>query len=152
MRLTSRLQRQMIYTLSPRAARVVTAYGGTAEPTSFSNVHLTALQAAKRGVHLSNKLYRVRSKGAKKYRSSGTSVTKGQIIFLTDALQEFLAPNTMLSRALYDAESLHQVLGGSDEDRQAHSLLIQKLATVEGLCREVGFEPEADFLTSVPPE
>jgi hypothetical protein len=152
MRLTSRLQRQMIYTLSPRAARVVTAYGGTAESTSFSNVHLTALQAAKRGVHLANKVYRVRLKGAKKYRSSGTSVTKGQIIFLTDALQEFLAPNTMLSRALYDAESLHQVLGGSDEDRQAHSLLIQKLATVEGLCREVGFEPEADFLTSAPPE
>jgi hypothetical protein len=152
MRLTSRLQRQMIYTLSPRAAGVVTAYGGTAEPTSFSNVHLAALQSAKRGVHLANKLNRVRLKGAKKYRSSGTFVTKQQIPFLTDELQEFLAPKTMLSRALYDAESLHQVLGGSDEDRQAHSLLIQKLATVEGLCREVGFEPEADFLTSAPPE
>ena len=152
MRLTSRLQRHMIYTLSPRAAGVVTAYGGTAEPTSFSNVHLAALQSAKRGVHLANKLSRIRLKGTNKPRSSGTSVTKDQIIFLTERPREFLAPKTMLSRALYDAESLHQVLGGSDEDRQAHSLLIQKLATVEGLCREVGFEPEADFLTSAPPE
>jgi hypothetical protein len=58
----------------------------------------------------------------------------------------------MLSRALYDAESLHEVLGDSSGDRQAHSPLIQKLATVEGLCREAGFEPEADFLTSAPPE
>jgi hypothetical protein len=107
----------MIYTLSPRAAGVVTAYGGTAEPTSFSNVHLTALQSAKRGVHLANKLNRVRLKGAKKYRSSGTFVTKQHMPFLTDELQEFLAPKTMLSRALYDAESLHQMLGGSDEDR-----------------------------------
>jgi hypothetical protein len=58
----------------------------------------------------------------------------------------------MLSRALYDAESLHAVLDGGDEDWQGHSPLIQKLATVEGLCREVGFEPETNFLASAPPE
>src|SRR3712207_3077725 len=59
MRLTSRLQRQMIYTLSPRAAEIVTAYGATAEPTSSKNVHLAALQSAKRAIHLVNKLDRM---------------------------------------------------------------------------------------------
>jgi hypothetical protein len=152
MRLTSRLQRQMIYTISPRAAGVVTTYGGTAEPTSFKNVHLVALQSAKRGIHLVKKLDRVWSKGTNKHRSSSTSVTKQQVPFLTHELREFLAPKTMLSRALYDAESLHEMLSGSDEDRQAHSPLIQKLATIEGLCRELGFEPEANFLASAPPE
>ena len=152
MRLTSRLQRQMIHTLSPRAAKIVTAYGGTAEPTSFNNVHLAALQSAKRSVHLVKKLDRIWLKGTNKHRASSTSVTKQQIPFLTHELRELLAPKTMLSRALYDAESLQVVLGGSDEDRLAHSQLIQKLATVEGLCRELGFEPEANFLASAPPE
>jgi hypothetical protein len=152
MRLTSRLQRQMIYTLSPRAAGVVTAYGGTAEPISFSNVHLEALQSAKRGVHLVRKLDRIWLKRTNKHRSSGTSAEKPQVPFLTHELRQFLAPKTMLSRALYDAESLHAVLDGSDEDRRAHSSLIQKLATVEGVCRELGFEPEANFLASAPSE
>jgi hypothetical protein len=152
MRLTSRLQRQMIYTRSPRAAKIVTAYGGTAEPTSFNNVHLAALQSAKRSVHLVKKLDRIWLKGTNKHRASSTSVTKQQMPFLTHELRELLAPKTMLSRALHDAESLQVVLGGSDEDRRAHSQLIQKLATVEGLCRELGFEPEANFLASAPPE
>jgi hypothetical protein len=153
MRLTSRLQRQMIYTMSPRAAGVVTAYGGTAEPTSLNNVHLAALQLAKRGVHLVKKLNRIQLKDVNnKHRSGSTPVTQLQIPFLTHELRNFLAPKTMLSRALYDAESLREVLGGSDEDWQAHSLLIEKLATVEALCRELGFEPEANFLTSAPSE
>jgi hypothetical protein len=152
MRLTSRLQRQMIYTISPRAAGVVTTYGGTAQPTSLKNIHLAALQSAKGGIHLATKLDRIWSKGTNKHRSSNTSVTKQQVPFLTCELRGFLAPETMLSRALYDAESLREVLGGSDEDRQAHSPLIQKLATVEGLCRELDFEPEANFLASAPPE
>jgi Glutamine amidotransferase domain len=152
MRLTSRLQRQMIYTMSPRAAAIATVYGATAEPTSFKNVHLAAWQSAKRGVHLVKKLDRIWLKRINKHRSSGRSVEKRQMPFLTYELRQFLAPKTMLSRALYDAESLHAVLDGGDEDWQAHAPLIQKLATVEGLCREVGFEPEANFLASAPPK
>ena len=142
----------MIYTMSPRAAEIVTTYGGTAEPISFSNVHLAALQSAKRGAHLVKKLDRIWLKGTNKHRPSSTSVTKQQMPFLTHELRELLVPKTMLSRALYDAESLQVVLGGSDEDRRAHSPLIQKLATVEGLCRELGFEPEEDFLSTAPME
>jgi hypothetical protein len=43
-------------------------------------------------------------------------------------------------------------LGGSDEDRQARYWVIMRLATVEALCRELGFEPEEDFLTAAPME
>jgi hypothetical protein len=58
----------------------------------------------------------------------------------------------MLSRTLYDAEGLRKVLNGSDDDWQARSSLITRLATVEALCRELDFEPEAKFLTSAPSE
>jgi len=150
MRLTSRLQCQMIYTMSPRAAGVVTAYGGTAEPTSFNNAHLAALQSAKRGIHLAKKLDRVLLKGALTERGSSNTSVRQQIPFLTYELREFLAPKTMLSRALYSTEGLRGALSGSDEDWRARSSLIVKLATVEELCRELGFEPEEDFLVSAP--
>src|SRR5918998_2994218 len=116
MRLTSQLQRQMIYAMSPRAAGIATVYGATAEPTSFKNVHLAAWQSAKRAAHLFDKLDRIWLKRINKHRSSGRSVEKRQMPFLTYELRQFLAPKTMLSRALSDAESLHAVLDGGDED------------------------------------
>jgi hypothetical protein len=44
------------------------------------------------------------------------------------------------------------MLSGSDEDWQARYWVIMRLATVEALCRELGFEPEEDFLTASPME
>jgi hypothetical protein len=153
MRLTSRLQREMIYALSPRAAGVVTAYGGTAEPISLKNLHLTALQSVKRGVHLAEKLDRILLKGTlTRQLSSGKPKTQPKIPFLTPEFREVLVPETMLSRALYSAEALRGLLNGSDEDWRTRSSLIVKLATVEELCRELSFEPEEDFLASAPME
>jgi hypothetical protein len=64
MRLTSQLQRRMIYALSPHAAgSAATVYGATAEPTSFKNVHLAAWQSAKRAAHLFDKLDRIVLRG-----------------------------------------------------------------------------------------
>ncbi len=62
-----------------------------------------------------------------------------------------MVPETMLSRALYTIEGLRGVLSGSDEQWQARSSLIAKLATIEALCRELSFEPDEDFLASAPP-
>jgi hypothetical protein len=153
MRLTSRLQRQNIDLLAPRAARVITAYGGTAEPTSLDNLHLVALQSIYRGLHLAKKLDSVLLKGVLTGRRlPNTPVIRERMPFLTREFREFLAPETMLSRALYSPEGLRGILSGSDEDWQTRSSLIIRLATVEQLCRELGFEPERDFLTSAPIE
>lgn len=152
MRLTSQLQRQTIYALSPRAANIMTAYGGTAEPTSLTNLHLAAWQSAKRGVHLAKKLDRVLLEGSfAKRQPSRVPVERVQIPFLTHEFRQLMVPEMMLSRALYTIEGLRGVLSGIDEQWQAHSSLIVKLATIEALCRELSFEPEGDFLASAPP-
>jgi hypothetical protein len=147
MRLTSQLQRRIVYTLSSRAAEVVTAYGGSAEPTSLRNVHLAMWQSMRRVSHLAKKLDRVRFGGAfTKHRSSSAPTELGQVPFLTQEFREFLEPESMFSRALYTPEGLRRVLSGSDKDWQMQSPLILKLATIEGLCRELNFEPDGDFL------
>ncbi len=71
-------------------------------------------------------------------------------LFLMHQAERLLAPESMLSRALYTPEGLHRTLGGSDEERQARYWVIMRLATVEALCRELSFEPEEDFLSTAP--
>ncbi len=75
-----------------------------------------------------------------------------QKLFLMHQAERLLAPKSMLSRALYTTEGLQRMLSGSDKDRQARYWVIMRLATVEALCRELGFEPEEDFLTTAPME
>lgn len=153
MRLTSQLQRRTIYTLSPSAAAVATSYGGTAEPTSFKNLHLATWRSVKRSSYLARKLDRTLLKGAFTNRQSSSVRTElGQVPFLTREFREFLEPEKMYSRALYAPEALRGVLSGTDEDLQARSQLILRLATVEGLCRELNFEPDGNFLTPGPVE
>jgi hypothetical protein len=153
MRLTSQLQRQMIYAMSPRAAGIATVYGATAEPTSFKNVHLAAWQSAKRAAYLLDKLDRILFRGmlTKRLPSRRAALEKHKL-FLMHQAERQLDPKSMLSRALYTTEGLHRMLGGSDEDRQARYWVIMRLATVEALCRELGFEPEEDFLSTAPME
>ena len=153
MRLTSQLQRQMIYAMSPQAAGVATVYGATAEPTSFKNVHLAAWQFAKRAAYLFDKLDRILFRGVftKRLPSRRAALEKHKV-FLMHQAERQLDPKSMLSRALYTTEGLHRMLGGSDEARQARYWVIMRLATVEALCRELGFEPEEDFLTTAPME
>jgi hypothetical protein len=153
MRLTSQLQRQMIYAMSPRAAGIATVYGATAEPTSFKNVHLAAWRAAKRAAHLFDKLDRILFRGVfTKRLSSRRAALEKHKLFLMHQAERQLDPKSMLSRALYTTEGLHRMLGGSDEERQARYWVIMRLATVEALCRELGFEPEEDFLITAPME
>jgi hypothetical protein len=153
MRLTSQLQRQMIYAMSPRAARVGTVYGATAEPTSFKNLHLAAWQSAKRAAYLFDKLDRIVLRGTLTKRlPSRRAALEEQKLFLMHQAERLLAPKSMLSRALYTTEGLQRMLSGSDKDRQARYWVIMRLATVEALCRELGFEPEEDFLTTAPME
>ncbi len=73
-------------------------------------------------------------------------------LFLMHQAERLLDPKSMLSRALYTTEGLRRTLGGSDEERQALYSVIMRLSTVEALCREMGFEPEEDFLSTAPME
>ena len=157
MRLSSQLQRHIIYALSPRAARVVSTcdgkYGGPAEPTSFKNLHFAVWRGMQSGGHLATKFERILLKGAFGRRlSTTTSGIQKHIPFVTGEFREVLAPETMLSRALYTREGLRRVLSGTDEDWQARESSITKLATIEQLCRELDFEPGGDFLASAPLE
>jgi hypothetical protein len=154
MRLTSQLQRRMIYATSSRAAgAAATVYGATAEPTSFKNVHLSAWQSAKRAAHLFDKLDRIVLRGTLTKRSpSRRAALEEHKLFLMDQAERLLAPKSMLSRALYTPEELHRMSSGSDQDRQARYWVIMRLATVEALCREMDFEPEEDFLSTAPME
>jgi hypothetical protein len=153
MRLTSQLQRQMIYAMSPRAAGVATVYGATAEPTSFKNLHLAAWQSAKRAAYLFDKLDRILLRGTLTKRSPSRRVAleEPKSSLMREA-ERLLAPKSMFSRALYTTEGLHRMLSGGDEDRRARYWVIMSLATVEALCRELDFEPEEDFLTTAPME
>jgi hypothetical protein len=148
MRLTSQLERHVIHTLSPQAAEVVTAYGGTAEPALLKNLHLEAWQGLKRGAHLARKLDRVLLKGAVTGSgpSGSTATPQDEIPFITDDLRDLLAPNTMLSRELYNLESLQEVLSESDDQWRTRASVILRIATVEGLCRELDFVPDENFL------
>ncbi len=151
MRLTSQLQRRMIHAMSPRAAGVATVYGATAEPTSIKNVHLAAWQSAKRAAYLFDKLDRILFRGTLTKRSpSRRAPLEKHKSFLMHQAERLLAPESMLSRALYTTEGLHRTLGGSDVDQQTRYGVIMRLATVEALCRELSFEPEEDFLTTAP--
>jgi hypothetical protein len=154
MRLTSQLQRRMIYAMSPRAAgAAVTVYGATAEPTSFKNLHLVAWQSAKRAAHLFDKLDRILLRGTLTKRSPlRRAPLEEPKLFLMRQAERLLSPKSMFSRALYTTEGLHRTLSGSDGDQQARYWVIMRLATVEALCRELGFEPEEDFLTTAPME
>jgi hypothetical protein len=72
-------------------------------------------------------------------------VTRGSIPFLTREFKEFLDPETMFSRAIYNVNGLRMVLSGNDADWRARGPLIVKLATIEQLCHELEFEPDPDF-------
>ena len=60
--------------------------------------------------------------------------------------RDFLTPEKMRSRGLYAMPGLRRVLAGSDDEWAARGGLIQRIATVEQVCRELRFEPGPELL------
>jgi hypothetical protein len=151
MRLGGQLQRQVIACLSPRAAALESYHSarrehrGTAQPglkTSVVELHRYARRfatAARRKVilHVLGK--------REPEKPSVSLVTTARLPFVTPELRRFLDPETMYSRALYAADGLRGVLSGDDEQWQAKTPILVKIAQVEQLCRELDLKPEADF-------
>jgi hypothetical protein len=147
MRIYSQLQRQAIYQLSPRIARIPIhgrGRSGTAEPVGIRNVHWAVWRSL---APLGRRAERKLLKGYISRRlPSKVAATRRNVPFLTREFKEFLDPEIMFSRAIYIISELRMMLSGNDVDWQARASLIVKLATIEELCRELRFKPESAFL------
>ena len=149
MKLTSQLQRQLIYCNSPLAAHAKTNYGATAEPMSLKNSHLELWQGIKQVADMVNKLERKLLKGAISKKIASVAPPKLQSsAWLTCELREFLSQETMFSREMYRNDGLRSLLAGSDTDWRNDSMTLIKLLNIEILCRELEFTPPHDFLSS----
>jgi hypothetical protein len=54
-------------------------------------------------------------------------------------------PGSMYSRGIYDRGALERVLSGTDDEIHNKATLVLKIATLEGLCRELDVRPEPSF-------
>lgn len=141
-RLTARLTRRVTYLLCPRAASVVTRYGGTAGPVRISNLHRHVWQPLKRFGHLAAKVDRVVLGGRVIGRFLRTC-PQPRVPYLTDEFHSFLEPESMYTRFLYTDEGLRCV----GVEIEAYEKFLLRIATLEHLCRELDFKPDAGFLS-----
>jgi hypothetical protein len=155
MRLGGQLQRAVIACLSPRAAAVESWHSarrerrGTAQP-GLKTAVVEMQRYAKRFVTAAERRVSQRLLGKKEPEKPPVSlVTTATLPYLTPEFRGFLDPETMYSRALYNAGGLRSVLSGDDEQWRTKTPLIVKIAQVEQLCRELDFKPEADFWAPV---
>lgn len=145
--LTSGLQRQVIYDMSPEAASVVTAYGSTAEPTRLANIHKAGWQAAKNAWHLVDKIERVVLRGVISRHAAPTLPSlKALVPFITPEFRQFMDPQTMVTRHLYSAAGLRELVAGDDDAWRSRASMVTRVATLESVSRELGSEPGPDFL------
>ena len=154
LRLGGQLQRQVIACLSPRAAAVESWHSarrerrGTAQP-GLKTVAFEMRRYAGRLTSAVKRRVIQRAFGKKEPEKPPVSlVTTATLPYLTPEFRRFLDPGTMYSRALYTADGLARALSGDDEQWQAKTTLIVKIAQVEQLCRELDVKPEADFWAS----
>jgi hypothetical protein len=141
---TSQLQRLAIERLDPELAQPRTAYGSTANPTTWRTAHRETGNASK----IIRRLVRtwVGSAVDRRLGRSKPSSHGPQPPFLTPEFREFTNPKRMLSRRLYDAAPLEAMMTMDDDAILAMDGLLPRIATVETLCRELEFEPDASWL------
>jgi hypothetical protein len=151
-RLTARLTRHVTYQLCPRAATVVTRYGGTAAPLSFRTFHHDVSQPFKRLGYLMRKLYVVARPTPGQPAIVGVPGSDLSAWppkpFLTPEFREFLNPSTMHTRDLYDESGLKALLGASDDEILANPKWVLRIATLEQVCRELNIRPDGDLLST----
>jgi hypothetical protein len=147
LRLTTRLMRTITDMLAPGAAEISTHYGGTCAPVRISTAHKHLWQLLKQAGHFLSKIDRVHFNG---FISNMLSPDRSRPTihrpFLTEEFRAFLRPEEMLSRNLYSPAGLTRVVQGDDAEWHSRERILLRMATVEQLCRELNFEPEAGFL------
>ena len=146
LRLSTALDRRLIGMLAPRAADVVTIYGGPASPLRLATVPLHLRQTMRQCGHLVAKVDSVLGTGRLRRWAVPTRAPARKDHLLTPEFRDFLTPEKMRSRGLYAMPGLRRVLAGSDDEWAARGGLIQRIATVEQVCRELRFEPGPELL------
>ena len=124
-----------------------TAYGGTSAPLQLRTFPREMVHVVKSTAHLLAKVNRTAI--TRLFPSHSHKTRPGGRYwppFVTPEFRALMDPHSMYSRKIYAPEALADLLQGPDEDWYAHESLILKLANIEMLCRELDFEPDADFL------
>ena len=139
-RLTSHFQRAIINTLDSKLASFPTAYGGAGAPPSLATLHLEARQIARRAHHLFDKVWKVAAPKSFRLSSTANPYDKVHVPFVHDELRQFLHPDSLYCKGLYDQAKLTQMVDAMPDDLMYGPLV--RLATLEHLCRELGEHPD----------
>ncbi len=146
-RLTSGLQRHVINELCPELGKVPTQYGGRGGPVSIWHLGAEFKQVLNRTGKLVGKLDRMilgdGFTGTFSRFGSGPTKLHGGI---PDIFRFAFPPNEMRSAGLYNPETLRAITNGAGG--RFPKLLVERMATIELLCRELDFEPNEGFLLS----
>ena len=148
-RLTSRFQRELIQALSPDLARLETEYGGVGAPASIGTIYSESKQVANRARKLFGKLDAMILGGRlTRSLSRPTEDEYSAQLPIPPLFQNLLRPGHMRSAQLYDPETFRSMVEISRSDVSWPRPLVERVATIELLCRELEFEPDGDFFAS----
>jgi len=147
LRLTSRFQRQLIDRFSSRMAAVETSYGGLGTPLSLRTLNSELKQVRNR----SSKLFHAIDKTVFGGRLGGSApVVESNhgrdLPTLVSHVRSIVQSKKMLSAALYAPASLRAMAEDASHEIFGNAQLLERMLTVELLCRELDFEPDANFL------
>ena len=147
LRLTSQFQRQLIEKLSSRMAAVETSYGGLGTPTSFKTLNSEFKQLRNR----LSKLFHAIDKTVFGGRLGGSAPKVefnhgSDLATLVSYVRPIVQSQTMLSAALYAPATLRAMAQDASHVIYGNAQLLERMLAVELLCRELEFQPDANFL------
>jgi hypothetical protein len=141
-KLTSQLARAVHFRLAPAAAAFRTQYGSSAAPPTLATLPREAQQTMLRVAHLVDKLDRSILSGRLFQRFRRGARPRPRVPYVTADFRALMNPEALFSRALYRPEALAALLA---PDAAADEGTIQRVATLELICRELDQRPDASF-------
>ena len=147
LRLTSRLQRQLIDRLNPQMAAVETSYGGLGTPLSVKTAKSELKQLGNRASKLFHALNKTAFGGLFPGSAPVIESNHGRdLAMLVSCMQPIVQSKTMLSAALYAPSLLRDMADDPSHRIFKNASMLERMLTLELLCRELKFEPDAKFL------
>lgn len=148
LRLTSHLQRQIISELCPALSEVETGYGGLVGSAGIKGLRAESKQVINRAQKLFGKLDKMLlGDGYRGIFVKPKPDQYGSRDRIPKTFESLLQPGEMRSERLYNSDVLASCFRGPNSSLALPKQLVARMATVELLCRELNFEPDAQFLT-----